>query len=458
MNKLHLNEKVINRICRYIEDKINIENVLPIYEFAKVFNVPSLQKASFIYIERCFTMIVESQNYLELDYFCVSKILASSELNTTSEHEVYNAVNIWLNYNIEKYSKFAKNLLLKVRFPLLSDHALKHISNKPFSSLCKIDDCVEVLNKGLEDRDSMYQHKFSTYYTNRYCSQELFNILICGGYGTKSYQPVQRVVEFNVNNPGITNNHPSMNMWRFDFKIVCLKAEVYVFGGDDSRRNSITSVDKYSPVTKTWNNVTDMYDDRAHFCTCAFMGSIYLVGGCYYEGFDCTITNSCLQFDSKDNNWKEVCGMKQERQYAAATVFEGRIVVSGGWDNNDNKLNSVEYYDFVVDSWTPMPNMIEGRSHHDLVAVKSKLFAIGGKSTGNTCEVLDSTCKTFVTLKSSIGFNAYKAVSIGSKFFIFQNGLPNIVSYDVDKDKWSENSCEATDNISYFSCVKLTLF
>ena len=449
MNKLQLNEKVTNKICSYVEHKINIKTALPIYEFATLFNVPSLQKASFINIERFFTMAVETKSFLELGYSSVSKILASSELNITAEQEIYNAVNTWLTYNIEQNSKFAKNLLLKVRFPLLSDHAIKDILSKP-SSICKIHEYNDVLNKALEDRDSLYQNKSHPHYSNRYCNQKTFNIIICGGYyHGNSMKPIKRVAEFNVNNSETLNILPPMKNARCCPKVVCLKCEVYVFGGDD--RTLIRSVEKYSPATKTWNKVTGMYDDREHFCACAFMGKVYVVGGRYSKVFK--NTNSCLRFDTKDSSWKEVAVINEARSSAACAVFEGRIIVSGGIDNNYDELNSVEYYDFVADLWIPMSSMIEERSHHSLVVVKSKLFAVRDE----TCEVFDSTCKTFVALKPSIVFYAQQALSIGSKIFIFQNDTSYTVVYDVDNNSWSKASCEATYNVVDYSCAAVPL-
>ena len=70
-------------------------------------------------------MVGDTQNFLELDYFLVAKILASSDLVITSEVEVYNAADRWLKYKIEERRKFAKHLLLKVRLPLLSDNTLQ---------------------------------------------------------------------------------------------------------------------------------------------------------------------------------------------------------------------------------------------------------------------------------------------------------------------------------------------
>ena len=89
-----------------------------IYQLASIFNLADVTSTVLRYIERCFSMIVDTECFLELDINTVSKILASSSLQIDTEVEVYSAANKWLNYNIEARSKFARHLLMKVRFNL----------------------------------------------------------------------------------------------------------------------------------------------------------------------------------------------------------------------------------------------------------------------------------------------------------------------------------------------------
>ena len=58
--------------------------------------------------------------------------------------------------------------------------------------------------------------------------------------------------------------------------------------------------------------------------------------------------------------------MKNVRSHSACSVYEGRIVVSGGSNNN-----TVED-DHIGDTWENMPNMINRRDGHK--SVKNKFF------------------------------------------------------------------------------------
>ena len=83
---------------------------------------------------------------------------------------------------------------------------------------------------------------------------------------------------------------------------------------------------------KKWVKVTDIPDKRQDFCACAFIDSIYTFGG-FKSGRG--YTNSCLEFDAKTLNWKEVAKMNRKKAFAACAVYEGNIVVSGGSENQN---------------------------------------------------------------------------------------------------------------------------
>ena len=124
-----------------------------------------------------------------------------------------------------------------------------------------------------------------------------------------------------------------------------------------------------------------------------------------------------------------------------------------------NRLNTVESYDVFGNIWTPMPNMIEERSSHSLVCVKSKLFATGGERLDTGCEVYDKTSNKFVTLEAPnfLSFQV-KSVLVGSKIFVFQNDTKVVLCYDDDKDEWTEKSCKTTENIRLYSSVKIPFY
>ena len=132
-NKILLNEHFKHKIAEIIENKVNLENVAACFHSANLFQLPDLYEFTLRYIERCFTMISETTGFLQLGYTQVVTILSSSELHVSSEAEVFSAADQWIDYDFSNRKKFAENILLRVRFPLLSQAVLKSIFSNPSS-------------------------------------------------------------------------------------------------------------------------------------------------------------------------------------------------------------------------------------------------------------------------------------------------------------------------------------
>ena len=450
-----LNEHDESSIYEIIRGKIDIQNVATNHQFSKMFKLSSLYKYTSNYIERCFAMVVDTHNFLELEYTLIAKIMTSSELHITSEVEVYNAVDRWLKYSIAERSKFAQSLLLKVRLHLLSGSTLKHLLSKS-SSFTAIDECTAIIKTKIINTER-FKEKSRTYYTNRSCNQKDFNVLFCGGLNYFHEELVQHVIQISGHNFNDVKVLPSMIEKRGFSTAVCIKGEVYVFGGYVDSHKPILSVEKYSCSTNTWNNVGSMLDNRELFSVCAFMDKIYVIGGSFFDKnrLITSVTDACLVFDATYYKWKEIVGMSQARRDAASAVFEEKIVVSGGWDNNRNKLNTVQSYDVIGEEWSPMPSMIGSKSLHSLVVVKNKLFVIGCGI--DTCEVFDNSCRKFVDIKrpQEDSLDLDQVISIGSNIFVMQCDSSSLFCYDVDNDKWSEKPFEVTKHFGNSSCVKL---
>ena len=144
-----------------------------------------------------------------------------------------------------------------------------------------------------------------------------------------------------------------------------------------------------------------------------------------------TVFSDFLAFDTRESEWikgSEVASMTVERAQPACTSFQGRIVVSGGFNlrrDPDYRNKSVEAYDHASNSWSHMPDMIAPRVGHSLVSVKNKLFVVGGET--KTFEVFDARSNNFINIKQppkSFKFDLDKpefhnAVSIGSRVVVF---------------------------------------
>ena len=457
-NNVLLNKVQQNEIYEYMKNEINVRNAAIFYYLSKPFNISSLSKISMRVIERCFPMVAESQTFLELKLVHVKNIISSNELNVDSELQVLNAAGDWMSHKLTKRRKYSICLFSMIRLSLLSSPALKYIFDKK-SRFRMGRKCAEIIREIFNNRNPR-SYKLSG--TSRYCTQDKFNAIVCGGENINTRNIVNNVCSLEADNLCSVNNLAPMPERRGGLQAVCVKDEVYVFGGvapilDESieEPNLVQSIEKYSPAANAWEKVADMYDVRVDFCVCSFMNSIYIIGG--RRPYSTNVGRSIVEFNTISRTWKEHSRTNVERVKSSCAVFQGKIVVSGGYSYPVE--DRVEVYDHVADSWSEMREMCERRHTHKSVGVKNKLFIIGGVGTPR-CEVYDSRLNIFLWLKphpasftNNLNYPA-GVISIGSKVVVFVQSTGRTLLYDFEDEEWMEKPCEAIKYIKWYSCAK----
>ena len=450
VKKLLLEEDILDEINDHIKH-IDVQNVTLVFTLAKFYDLRYLAKLALRLIDSCFPSVVETENFLNLDFHMLVKILGSSNLNIHSEIEVSNSLIVWLKHNNEKRSKFAEQLLHKVRLTLLSQYEMQHFVNS-LSPLGVTKELVETL-KEVNGRKVLLK-KPSCYRTRRCCDHDQFDVIMCGGYKRNGHEVLRCAYRIECrHNLHKTKRLPSMIAGRCGSIAVYLKGDVYLIGGEDSSGRT-TSIHKYSRATGTWSELNfDMIDGRIGTCACSFIDRIFVVGGGSWLG---NATNSCCYFN--DDGFKEVRAMESARRRSACVVFRGKVVVSGGVSGgvSGRMLKSVESYDVFGDEWSAMPDMIHARSDHSLIVATNKMFVVGDCTI--PCEVYDTTFKQFVFFTNDDDFPINKVLCFKRKIYLFPHE-DSVFCYDLDEDcLWKYEDIDETYDYRNYCCVKVPSF
>ena len=178
-------------------------------------------------------------------------------------------------------------------------------------------------------------------YENEYCDQDDFSFLICGGMD-KNEKDLNKVLEVKV---------PSFEACDFNFMIKPrsrfslhnMNNDILAIGGDKSSikllEKSIKSVEIYSNETNTWQQQYIQVEEKFNFSVCIFRKELFIIGG-WIKSSDIS-SKSCFKYNMKVDKWTQIADLKVKRDTAACTVFEGKIVVTGG-ENDYDELKSVE--------------------------------------------------------------------------------------------------------------------
>ena len=98
--------------------------------------------------------------------------------------------------------------------------------------------------------------------------------------------------------------------------------------------------------------------------------------------------NESLANDTTSDTWRQVASLSVERLGTSAALWNGKMVVAGGYNSENKHLKSVEQYEPESNSWTALPHLLHGQSDFALVCFENTLFAYGGEN--GTRQALDS--------------------------------------------------------------------
>ena len=458
-NILFLNEEQNYNLASKIKEKLNIKKSATYFQIMGVFTNQNLVKFILNYIERNVTMVFETKNFLELDFVFLSKILASSELNITSELQVHNAASSWLNFKYKERLEFASSLIMKIRIPLLTD--ANYESLKVHSSLLSLKNTnrLQVVKKCLNDGTHLHNKSSTT----RHNSQGNYDFAILHGF----YNDFKFCLNIQKACGKDFKNKTQITEKTFNFKClydsVYANGNLYVFGANKSFQTKFF-VQKYSIETKTWIEVPGFKVSHLFGRICVYANKIYFIGGSNTNY--ASSSSECFSLDTIENSYNfNVENMKTPRNFFACTVFQEKIIASGGYGDRHD-LKTVEAYDSGSNTWSYVQSMNEVRANHGLVAINNKMFVFGGMS--KSCEMFDSFSNKYVFLKQppdNIQFNLastniHTAFAIGKKVFIFEENSKMVVVYSLDKDEWIEQSLDlAEQNMDCFvNCVQVFFY
>ena len=160
-------------------------------------------------------------------------------------------------------------------------------------------------------------------YENRYCNQEGFSILVCGGKD-KNGKVTNQVLELKVPSFKV-EKFPSMVKPHYFFYLATIKSDIIAIGDSVELNKSLESavpVEIYSKKTKTWTYQYVEIDKRDCYCVASFMNKLYLIGGLIKSSYESL--KSCYTYDINNNTWNEIANLMVARDCAEYAVFENR--------------------------------------------------------------------------------------------------------------------------------------
>ena len=167
--------------------------------------------------------------------------------------------------------------------------------------------------------------------------------------------------------------------------------------------------------------------------------------------------------------------MREARESPSSCVFEGRIIVTGGLQDNEDGTDvnfyddadlglvatkTCESFDPVLNVWKNFAKMNFSRCCHKSIVISNKFYVIGGGT--EVSEVYDSTCNKFTLLKRPVMqvhkkllVNPVAAFSLGSEIYIFGKKSLIVLVFNYKTNEWYKKPRQALKSIRKFALVNV---
>ena len=336
---------IVNACCKFLSGHIHPSNCLGIEEFAQLHSCPELEAmANHVALEN-FSLVVDTDEFLELPLGRLLTYLTSDLIDVRSEETVYGAVMQWIEHIARSRQGYKCSLMEHIRLATLP--------------LQFIEDVVAV-------------------------DAHMSSCVTCRG----------RVDEARQYHETTTGDAPSrrrrsMQTETFVPRLSTVAKEVMVLvGGVTSKSNGdvlhgstsvLQSVEMYDPHKDRWQALPDLPKPVSWCGVAAVDNDIYVTGGI---GDDQQLYAKVWRFESAKRRWRDVNPLMKPRARHASASLNGKLYVVGGIAlTSDGKVvdvEAIECLDHKTQQWSVVGQSPFPRKHSRVVPYCQSLIEIGG--------------------------------------------------------------------------------
>ncbi|KAL4656631.1 kelch-like protein 41b [Arapaima gigas] len=399
---------VFTACVNYLQRKLSLANCLAIFRLGLVTSCPRLAMAARDYVADRFETIAKSDEFLELAPHELFVIIGGDGLNVEKEEVVFESLMRWVRSNKEKRVKTLGDAFEYVRFRLLPE--------KYFKEKVEKDDIIRA-DPELMKKVQVIKEAFAGKLPEKEKKKDL--ILMINDTAAVAYNANENECFLAAMAEQIPRNHVSLTTKDNQLCVIgglfvdeenkeaplqcyfyqmdnltaewvalppmpsprclfgmgeCGKLLFAVAGRDLQTNESLDSVMCYDREKMKWSEAKKLPLQIHGHAVVSQNDLVYCIGG---KTDDDKYINKMFAYNHKKSEWRELASMKTARSMFGAVVHKGKIVVTGGV-NDDGLIAASEVYDFGTNRWEPFTEFPQERSSVSLVSTGGNLYAVGG--------------------------------------------------------------------------------
>ena len=201
---------------------VTTSNIYCVLRISKIFCQKTLQNNVTSLINHSFVSLSKANEFKLIDFNILRFIVSRSDLNITSEVEVFTAIVDWVEYDKNTRISFMVDLLKQVRLPILSSEIIKDVIKT--HSLCTDQNCIDYIDSVLVQKSKeLSLDSFQN--ENRCCVHESMAFMFYDfskkdRYGVFSYRnPERKIRLFKKQKVGLNSSQQKYQCKLYNFTI-----------------------------------------------------------------------------------------------------------------------------------------------------------------------------------------------------------------------------------------------
>jgi len=415
--------------CDFLKENLTTENCVFSYYFADKYQCAELKEKCCEVINSNFSVVMETEDFLNLDKKQVMEWVSSDEVTVSAEDEVFKGIVKWVSHKKNEREIYFLELLRQVRLMSISRDFLFNQLVKEELITANID-CVNHVLGSMEGIVSCAGENCSK--PPRKCLEtHLDGIFVCGGRKALCYLPQHEHMWYQLDD---------MTLEHQDHAATQYKDRVYVFSRQNVVPGQSQVAEYYMPSTNSWGAIQTKFETKEKFCSLLVLNDnsalyvltnneampentiftyhpsknewtvqggsaldrwgacgvtdgydLYIIGGTELEEEEISGSTTVERFNPKGDTWEEVAVMNEARHDAFGAAMNGKIYVAGGfllhgWSMT--VLNTCEVYDISTNEWQLMSSLKAPRYSASMVCFMGVLYVLGGLKNVKSRELL----------------------------------------------------------------------
>ncbi|GBP55067.1 Actin-binding protein IPP [Eumeta japonica] len=308
-------ENLVNCCSQYLKTQLHPSNAIGIFRFAEAHNCTNLAQFAWDYIQVHWFSFAEMEEFLDLPFQLLMKLLSSDKLLTEDEDEVLHVALHWLKHDLPLRRQHCIEVLQRVHIhqlkPQAFEDALKNIKD-PY--------IAKILNMLREKRAKDLPTALPP------SRRRPRNLYVVGGLTRDVNQDItlNTILRYDACNRFWEKLAP-MQSPRVSHGVVAVGGKLYAVGGSDGLE-TLSSGEVYDIAIGKWSHIAPMKKARKWFGLAALNRKLYAFGGLVDGRMDSTIE----VYDPVSNVWSLIGDMPEPRWATKAITYEVLPVRRGG--------------------------------------------------------------------------------------------------------------------------------